>query len=352
MCIRDRPYRGNTWRRQLNMLSFTVVFLVAQSRAPRPDVVIGSTVHPFAAFGAWLAAKARGARFVFEVRDLWPQTLVDLGALREGSFGERLLRWMEAFLVRRASVVITLLPGMGDYLARRGLPDHHVVYLPNGVDLRAFDAPDPDGETVPAVARALARIARMREEGRLVYGSIGSFGRVNRTDVVLDAALAADVRAPGRIGLVLVGDGPERAELVARAGSSSVVAVCDAIPKQHVPLVLRALDATVIHATATPVYRYGVSFNKLFEDLAAAKPVLFACDSHYDPVSATGAGITVAPDDPVRLADAMLEIASLTAVARARMGAAGRDYVVGAHAIERLGDDLAAIVDGRRPAGR
>lgn len=107
--LRTSPYHGNTWRRQLNMLSFVVVFLVVQTRSLRPDVVIGSTVHPFAAFAAWLAARLRGATFVFEIRDLWPQTLIDLGAMRPGSPGERLLRTLESFLVRRAAAVVTLL---------------------------------------------------------------------------------------------------------------------------------------------------------------------------------------------------------------------------------------------------
>ena len=126
--------------RSFNMLSFLLVFLVVQTREATPDLVIGSTVHPFAALGGWIAARLRGARFAFEIRDLWPQTLVDLGAMREGSPFERGLRLLEAFLVRRASAVITLLPGIRDYLRERGLPDDHVVYVPNGADLEAFDA--------------------------------------------------------------------------------------------------------------------------------------------------------------------------------------------------------------------
>ena len=85
--LRTLPYRGNTWRRPLNMLSFLVTFLVVQTREKAPDTVVGSTVHPFAALGGWVAARLRGADFVFEIRDLWPQTLVDLGAMRAGSPG-------------------------------------------------------------------------------------------------------------------------------------------------------------------------------------------------------------------------------------------------------------------------
>lgn len=348
--LRTVPYRGNTWRRQLNMLSFLAVLVVVQTRRRAPKTVIGSTVHPFAALGAWLVAKLRGARFVFEIRDLWPQTLVDLGALRVGSPGERLLRLLEAFLVRRASVVVTLLPGMRDYLAERGLPSDHVVYIPNGVDLAAFDARANAVDGAPeAVRRVFEGIRRLKEDGRFVLGYVGMFGWVNRLDVVVRAAAIAEQQAPGRVGVVLVGDGAERADLEGLAANVPAVVVGPAVPKRFVPAILRAVDGTVVHATATPVYRYGISFNKLFEYMAAERPVAFACESAYDPVAATGSGITVAPDDPEGLARAFLELAGATDEERAAMGVAGREYVAREHNMALLGETFAAVVEGRRP---
>jgi glycosyltransferase involved in cell wall biosynthesis len=345
--LRTLPYRGNTWRRQLNMLSFLSVFVVVQTREKTPQTVIGSTVHPFAAFGGWLVARLRGARFVFEIRDLWPQTLVDLGAMRVGSPGERLLRALEAFLVRRASVVITLLPGMRSYLGERGLPDHHVVYIPNGADLAAFAAAAPAGDEPEAVARSLQEIARLKDDGRFVLGYLGAFGRVNRVDVIVRAAALAERRDPGRIGVVLIGEGPERPAAERLTAANPAVAFGVAVPKRFVPTILRALDATVVHTTLTPVYRYGISFNKLFEYMAAERPVVFACESAYDPVQATGAGVTVRPDDADRMAGAFLELAGTTPQARAAMGSAGRSYVAREHNLERLGETLAAVIEGR-----
>jgi len=343
--LRTFPYDGNTWRRQVNMVTFLFAFLVVQTRLQAPDSVIGSTVHPFAALGAWLVARWRGARYLFEVRDLWPQTLVDLGAMRVGSPAERLLRGIEAFLVRRASVVVTLLPGMRDYLRQRGLPSHHVVYVPNGVDLAAFDAVALDDGRIPEpVEHVLETIRQRRAEGRFVLGYVGSFGRVNRLDVLMRAAELAEARAPGHISLILVGDGPERADLQRLSRRGGPTNVSTSVPKKYVPSILRSFDAAVVHATATPVYRYGISFNKLFDYMAAGRPVVFACDSAYDPVAAVGAGISVPPDDPEVVADAFLELAGTRPEERARMGAAGREYVVREHDIEHLGDILDAAV--------
>jgi glycosyltransferase involved in cell wall biosynthesis len=347
--LRTVPYHGNTWRRQLNMVSFLIAFLVVQTRYPSPDVIIGSTVHPFAALGAWIAARLRRARFMFEIRDLWPQTLVDLDALRMGSPGERLLRRLEGFLVRRASWVITLLPGIVDYLVEQGLPADHVAYIPNGADLDAFAVTQPPDEGPESVAAVLQVVARLRGEGRFVLGYLGAFGRVNRVDLIAAAAADADRRAPGRIGVVLIGDGPERDEVERRAGSAPAVSVVHSIPKTFVPEVLKALDAAVVHTTYTPVYRYGISFNKLFEYMAACRPVVFACESAYDPVAATGSGLSIPPDDPERMATAFLVLADMSPEARSEMGAAGRDYVAAEHNFDSLVARLEALIEAPSP---
>jgi len=185
-----------------------------------------------------------------------------------------------------------------------------------------------------------------------VFGYLGVFGRVNRVDLIVEAAADAERRDPGRIAVILVGEGPERPGVERLAADVEVVRIAHAVPSVFVPTILRALDATVVHTTYTPVYRYGISFNKLFEYMAAERPVVFACESAYDPVAATGAGITIKPDDPERLATAFLELASATPEARAAMGAAGRAYVAREHNFEQLGETLNAVVEGRSPRPR
>jgi glycosyltransferase involved in cell wall biosynthesis len=249
--LKTFPYRGNTWRRQVNMLSFLVAFLIVQTRERSPDHVIGSTVHPFAALGGWLVARLRGARFLFEIRDLWPQTLVDLGAMRVGSPGERLLRGLEALLVRRASVVITLLPGMRDYLTEdcRPITWSH----PSSADLDVLDR--AVGSRPEAVTHALEAIARLKADGRFVLGYVGAFGRVNRLDIVVEAAAEAERRHPGHVGMVLIGTGPERSRRAPggrRPGGHGVPTdpPSDSCPRSS------ALWTRPWSTTFTPVYRY------------------------------------------------------------------------------------------------
>ncbi len=344
--LRTFPYSGNGPGRVLNMLSYCVMALLAQVGRPSPRVVVGSTVHPLAALTALLIARARGARFFFEIRDLWPQTLVDLRILDSRSLAARALWALEAHMVRNAEVVISVLPGIRDYLVERGLPTEHVAYLPNGVDLGGV--PSPQAE--PGHQAVLDVIARRHARGEFVMVYAGAHGLVNRLDVVLDAVRrAVDLGSRPPLGLVLIGDGPEKASLRGTWERHDWVTFADAVPKSSMPAVLAAADAGVVHATATPVYRYGISFNKVFDYFAAELPVLFACATAHDPVTRSGAGIVVGPDDPEALAAAMVDLAGRGPDELAAMGRCGRDLVASEHDLRLLGDRLADLIDGMRP---
>jgi glycosyltransferase involved in cell wall biosynthesis len=349
--VRTVPYRGNTWRRFVNMLSYGAVVLVAQRRLQRPAAVIGSTVHPLAAAAAYIAARLRGARFLFEIRDLWPQTLVDMGVLRPGSFAARLMWWLEAVLVNRAETVITLLPGVSEYLRQRRLPTDRILYVPNGVRLQANSLEE-------APRRTTETFDRLRADGRFLCGYLGAHGRANGLHVVLGAAAELQRLGDRTVHVVLIGDGPEKPDLVSTARGLGLanVTFMEPVNKNAVPAVLRQLDAGILHLSDVDVFRYGISPNKLFDYLANGLPVLFACRSGNDPIQDAQAGISLAPDDPSALAAAMLSLAALPPSERRRMGGAGRRYVEQHHDIEqlavRLGDHIRRGTPGSgRPAG-
>lgn len=332
--IKSLSYEGNGPRRVLNMLIFSVLFFAAQVTRRGPEVIVGSTVHPLAAWTAMLVARLRRRPFVYEVRDLWPQTLVDMGAVRSTSIVARWLWQIEAKLVRGAVAVITVLPGMDDYLAQRGLPTRHVHYVPNGADLDR----DRSG-SIPDEIRV--EIDAWRDEGRFVLAYVGSLGRANALSTVVDAVKELD----GRAGLMIVGDGPERRRLESRAAGWDEMRVCGPVPKHSVGPLLHHVDAGVFHLADSDVFRYGISSNKLFDYMASGLPVLFACRTSYDPVTLAGAGISVAPQDVASMADAIRRLASLPQQELRAMGERGREYVRTHHSVDRLGDQLADILE-------
>jgi glycosyltransferase involved in cell wall biosynthesis len=342
--LRTVPYRHNDLRRLFSMVSYLLVAVVVQSRFGRPTHVIGSTVHPLAALGGYLVARAHGARFDFEIRDLWPQSLIDLGALREGSAPARVLRWLERILAERGSGVIAVLPGVGGYLAEHDIQPSAFLYLPNGVAL----ARESGGALAGPTRRLIERMGQWRSEGRFVLLYAGSHGIHNRLAVVLDAARRLP-EPDRRIMFVLVGDGTEKPALAANldAEPTENIFLHPPIPKSDVPTLLAAADACLLHMTRTPVYRYGISFNKLFDYMASGRPVLFACEASNDPVAEADSGLSVPPDDPDAMAAAAARLSHLPSSELARLGANGRRYVEEHHDVRELARQLAGFLAER-----
>jgi len=333
--IRTPGYEGNSGGRILNMIAYTFrVLLPSYTKLlPKPDVIVGSSVHPFAALAGSLLAHRYQVPFVFEVRDLWPQTLIDMGRLRERSFLTWVLRRLEQWLYRRAVRIVVLLPYAGNYIQPLGIPKEKVIWIPNGVDLSVFPeiAPPQRLNGDPFV---------------LMY--FGAHGQANGLDIVLRAMkVVSEQASPGAIRLRLIGDGPLKPELVRLAEK---LELCDVsfeipVPQGDIPALASEADAFVFNLIDVPVFRYGISSNKLFEFMAGARPIIFCCNSSNNPVEDARAGITAHPGDPESLAQAILAVSRMTAEERYCMGCAGRRYLEENHSMDRLASLLATTLD-------
>ena len=244
--VRTTPYSGNDARRALNMLSYAMGAILAQRRMPRPDVVVGSSVHPAAAAAAWLIASIRRVPFVFEVRDLWPQVLIDMGALKENGVATRLFRGAERFLYRHARVIIALPPRAADYITSLGIPEQKIVYIPNGI--ADYDERVPNMND--SAAELVVKITELRQAGNLVAGFVGSHVQANGVDTLVQAARVLRDRGVHDIEFILVGDGLEKEtsrQLAHSLGLRNVL-FWQSLPKRSVPAVLDALDVTLVLA--------------------------------------------------------------------------------------------------------
>ncbi len=333
--VRTPEYQGNGGGRMRNMLAYTWAVLQRSTTAklPRPDVVIGSSVHPFAAVAGALLARRYKVPFIFEVRDLWPQTLVDMGRLQEDSFMTWALRKLELWLYRRAARTVVLLPRAWEYITPLGIPKERVVWIPNGVDLSLFPR-----STVADTAK---------DHFTLMY--FGAHGQANGLDNVLHAMKHVQEQSNGRnIHLRMIGDGPLKPSLVEQASEMGLTNVSFEPPvaKSQIPALAAQADAFVIAVLNLPgLYRYGISMNKLFDYLAAEQPILIASNGANNPVEDAQAGLTVPPGQPQALAEAIVKIANTPLTERQRMGRAGRDYVEQNHGFEQLAGRLAAVLD-------
>ncbi|HEY0777076.1 MAG TPA: glycosyltransferase family 4 protein [Gemmatirosa sp.] len=325
------PYARNDWRRAHNWLSFSR--RVWRWRGARPDVVIGSSPQLFAALASERLARRWRVPFVFEVRDLWPESLLAAGGRRGLSY--RVLERVARHLYARADLIVVLARGSADYLATLGVDPAKIVFVPNGVDVSAFA-----GVERPA-----------RETLTLVY--TGAHGPANGLDAVLDAA--ARLRERADIRFLLVGDGPAKVALVedaARRGLTNVE-FRDPVPKQAMPALLASADAGLMVLRESPLFAFGVSPNKLFDYFGAALPVVCNVPGEVATmVHEAGAGEQAADASGAALADAVVRLASRPAAQRAALGAAGRAWVAHEHDRPVLADRLDRVLRPLARAGR
>ncbi len=325
-------YQRNDWRRYANMASFAASVFAFLLRAPASagTVFIGSSPSLLAAHATALAAAARRVRFVLEVRDLWPESLIEVSG-HEGTVA-RGLRVIADDLYRRAERIVVLTERNADAIAARGVARAKFLYVPNSVDPEMFPDRAPasagdGGYRLPA--------------GRFCAVYAGAHGPANDLDTLLGAARVLMSRGDEQVHMVLVGDGTEKVRLQsqARVDGLTNVTFLDPVPKAAIPALFAHCHAGILILRDLPLFRYGVSPNKLFDYMGAALPVVTnVAGDCGDIVDRSGCGITVRPGDPVALADGLTRLARDPS-ARER-GAAGRRHVLEhfnrEHLVERL----------------
>lgn len=320
------PYEKNDWRRAWNWLSFARALRQWTPDRGRPDVVIGSSPHLFAAWGGLRLAKRWGVPFVFEVRDLWPESMVAAGGSKGAVYTG--FKWIANHLYHQADRIVCLARGTRTYLRDElGVPEEKLVFVPNGVDPGAF-----------------ARVERpARPTMTLVYA--GAHGPANGLDAVLGAA--DKLRDRDDIRFQLVGDGPAKAGLQQQAERMRLdnVVFLDPVPKAEIPEVFARADAGLMVLRDTPLFAFGVSPNKLFDYMGASLPVVCNVPGEVETmVREAGAGEQAENSTPGALADAVERLAERSAEERAAMGRDGRAWVSREHGRTILAERLDGVL--------
>lgn len=329
--VETPQYKGNGVGRIVNMVAFAARLVKRKVRMQlqRPDVIIGSSPQPFAAWAALSLSEYYRIPFIMEVRDLWPQTLIDLGSSRYHPF-ILFLSWLERHLYKKAARIIAVMPRAADYVSGLNIPTERVVWIPNGIDVSLVPQPT----------------LNLEKRSHFVVMYAGTHGLSNGLDTVLEAARILYLEMGDQIAFRLIGDGPQKARLREKSEQEGIPNVTfeDPVPKTDIYRSLLDADAFVLPLKGADVFKYGINCNKMYDYLISARPVIFAVQAANNPVDEARAGFSVPPEDPVAMANAIKKLVAMPQSERFEMGLRGRKYVEKHHDIAILTDKLERLL--------
>ena len=296
------------------LFMFKVFFLPFSLQ--KPDVIIVSPMAPFSILPAWVLSKVYGAKLIYEVKDIWPLSLIELGGFSPTHPFIRFMAWFEKFALLKSDIIVSNLQNYGEHMYKDLGIKRDFSWISNGVDL------DELSEMKPLDQEVKNKIPNEK----FIVGYTGTVGVANALDSFCEAAkLLKDEK---EILFVIVGDGQEKKNLMKKYANAANILFVDAIAKKQVQSMLALFDACYIGLKKENLFKYGVSPNKLYDYMYSAKPVLYAIDSGENNIVKTAeCGVSVEAENPQAIARGVQEIYTMGAE-RKKLGTNGKKYIL------------------------
>lgn len=292
--VKTDSYKGNGFGRIKNMFQYYFRLFKVAKNFEKPDVIIGSSVHPLSCVAAIQLAKKYKCKCIVEIRDLWPESIVVYSEISKKNPIIWMLYKLEKWIYKSADELIFTMEGGKDYIAQKGWDKEHggnvdlnkVHSINNGVDLAMFnynkeqytfeDADLDDTDTF-----------------KVIY--TGSIRKVNNISMIVDTASYMQANGYSYIKFLVYGDGNEREELEKHCKEKNLnnIVFKGQVDKKFIPYILSRSDLNLMHVQQTDIMRYGCSLNKLFEYLASGKPILSDLIVGYDLLERYNCGVTL-----------------------------------------------------------
>ena len=287
-------------KRILDYLSYMLSAIVAGPFVRGVDLVVGTSPQFFTACAAYVVSRYKRVPYVFELRDLWPESIKAVGAMRD-SLPLRILERLEIFLYRKAAAVVSVTYSFRRNLIDRGIAPDKIHVVINGVDLSVFKPTILDS----GLKKSLGL------EGKFVAGYIGTHGMAHALGTLLEAADKLRQRPDGdAYRIVLLGDGAKKASLVRKASTMGLdnVVFIDSVPKKEVARYWAILDLAIIHLKKIPLFT-NVIPSKLFESMGMGIPVLHGvAGESAELVEREGVGIVFEPENSTNLSEEIVRL--------------------------------------------
>lgn len=338
--INTPSYAGNGIRRIINMFKFIQLgFKYSKSISfnVKPDAVIASSTYPSDNYLANKIAKISNAKYVYEVHDLWPLSPIELGNMSKYHPFILLMQKAENFAYKNADKVISMLPKTKEHMKLHGLNLSKWNYIPNGIYLEEWKS------NFYLNNKTKKLLLDFKSNYNTVIAYTGTFGIANALNSFIESAKLTKGKS---VGFVLLGKGPEKNNLENLISKEKInnVLLLDSIEKNEIPSFLNFCDILYIGLKRQPLFRFGISPNKLIDYMMASKPIIQAIEAGNNMVKEIGCGVSIEPENPQAIIDAILKINSLSSSELSMMGRNGRDFVLKNHDYKILAKKFIEVI--------
>ncbi len=310
--------KGSFWKRLASYFSFTFSAFYSIIKSKPTDVIICNSPPLFLGITGYLGAKMKRAKFVFNVADIWPESAVELGILKNKSF-IRLAEWLEKFLYKKSWKIATATEGILEYMVRKGKDREDVFLLPNGVNTDTF-SPLPKDEDL---------LTKIGLEGKRVFMYAGALGYAQGLDSVLEAAQLLKDKLP-EAHFLFVGDGQEREKLVKMKEDLALdnVTFYGAVPVSEMPKFFSIADFSVVSLRNIELFK-GARPSKIFPAISSGVPVLYCGDGESAAIlEEYHCGKIAPPENPDGIANAVSELVKISEEEYRSMSENGRKLAI------------------------
>ncbi len=315
-------YRKNDIKRALNAISYMILaiyFSIFKIR--KIDFCIGDSVPPTAGLSAYIVSTFKVSKFIYQVRDVWPIALVYDGAIKRNSITYLLLRCLEKFLYKKSHKIYSTVPFLSSHVMESGASSDKISYVPNGVDLNV-------------IAHTLAK---PNINGPFTITYAGGFGNAHDVEsIILTARILKSAEFKFRFNFY--GEGPKLNSCIALSDSLKLdnIYFFKSVNKSRLSEIMSESDILIAAVTDSEAYKFGVNLNKIYDYLAAGRPIILACKSSHRPVEDSKSGYVVDPERPEQIAERILHICRLNPDQRLCLGNNARKYAEDNYNLDNL----------------
>ncbi len=327
--IKVPHYKSSTDKKRVLkwFVFFKKLYSLPTHKMQNPDFVVVSPMAPFHILPGYRFAKKFGAKLIYEVKDIWPLSLMELGGYSKNHPFIMFMQWFANFAYKKSDLTISALSNSYEYMKDYGLKKERFKFIPNGISLQDMKNIKPLNE----------KTKKELPKDKFLVGYTGTIGIANALDNFIRAG---KFLKDTDINLVLIGDGKERTKLqnLAKELNLNNITFIDPIPKDEVQSALKEFDACYIGLQKKRIFTFGVSPNKLYDYLYSAKPIVYAINDKNSIIDRANCGISVDVEDPKSIADGILWLYEMDQKQREQMGKSAKEYVLNHHSFESIAD--------------